>query len=188
MFSSLYQSLETRSLKLPEGTVVPNNEITLPHVFVGDEAYPLTTYLMKPYCRRTLDKSQAIFNYRLSSARRVVECAFDICASKWRILEKATETKVDTGVGTVKCIALLRNIIIDVEGLHDSSSNHCGSLDANDGTQFKKNPENVNLLPPQPNKRETYFVNISTVQLVLYCCKRKLLEMRSNSKPSLYTI
>jgi hypothetical protein len=98
---------------------VPNSEITLPHVFVGGEAYPLTTYLMKPYCRRTLDKSQAIFNYRLSRARRAVECAFDICASKWRILDKTTETKVDTGVGTVKCIALLHSIIIDVEVLHD---------------------------------------------------------------------
>jgi hypothetical protein len=40
-----------------------NSEITLPHVFVGGEAYPLTTCLMKPYSRRTLDKSKAIFNY-----------------------------------------------------------------------------------------------------------------------------
>jgi hypothetical protein len=87
-------------LKLPEGAVVPNSEITVPDVFVGDEAYPLTTYLMKTYCRRTLDKSQAIFKYRLSCARCVVECAFDICASKWRILDKAIETKVDTRVET----------------------------------------------------------------------------------------
>jgi hypothetical protein len=33
-------------MKLPENTVVPNSEITLPHVLVGDEAYPLTTYLL----------------------------------------------------------------------------------------------------------------------------------------------
>jgi hypothetical protein len=58
-YSALYQGSETRSLKLPEGTVVPNSEITLPHVFVGDEAYLLTTYLMKPYSRRTLDESKA---------------------------------------------------------------------------------------------------------------------------------
>jgi hypothetical protein len=53
-------------------------------------------------------------------------------------LDKAIETKVDTGVGIVKCIALLHNIIIDVEGLHHSSSNDIGSLDAKDGTQFQK--------------------------------------------------
>ena len=38
----------------------------------------------------------------------------------------------------MKCIALLHSIIIDVEGLHDSSSNDCHSLDANGGTQLKK--------------------------------------------------
>ena len=68
----------------------------------------------------------------------MVECAFGICASKWRILDKAIETKLDTAVETVKCIALLHNIIIDVEGLQDLSSKDCGSLDANDGNQFKK--------------------------------------------------
>ena len=61
-YSALYQSLEIQSLKLPEDTVLPNSEITLPYVFVGDEAYPLTTYLMKPYSRRTLDRSKAVFN------------------------------------------------------------------------------------------------------------------------------
>jgi hypothetical protein len=29
-------------------------------------------------------------------------------------------------------------IITDADGLHDLSSNDCGSLGANDGTQFKK--------------------------------------------------
>jgi len=45
-YSALYQSLETRSLKLSEDTVLPNSAITLPYVFVGDEAYTLTTYLI----------------------------------------------------------------------------------------------------------------------------------------------
>ena len=123
---------------MPEDTVLLHSKVTLPHIFVGDKAYPLTTYLMKLYSRRTLDKSKAIFNYRLSRARRVVESAFGICASKWRILGKVIETKVDTGVENVTCIALLHSIIINVEGLYDSSSNDCGNLDANDGTQLKK--------------------------------------------------
>jgi len=43
----------------------------------------------------------------------------------------------------------------------------------------------ITLSPLLPNKLETYFVNISTVQLVLYRGKRKLLETCSNSKSSL---
>jgi len=106
---------------LPEDIVLPNSEITLPNVFVGDEAYLVTTYFMKSFSRRTLERSKAVFNYRLSRARRVVECAFGICASKWRILDKAIETKVDTALEIVKCVALLHDIIVYVEGLHDLS-------------------------------------------------------------------
>ena len=57
----------------------------------------------------------------------VLESAFGICASKWSILDKATETKLDTGVEIVKCISLLHNIIIDFEGyfcLHSLWSQH----------------------------------------------------------------
>ena len=43
-----------------------------------------------------------------------------------------------------------------------------------------KNPGYITLLPLLGNKRETYFVNFSTYQLVLYCAKRKLLEMCIN--------
>jgi hypothetical protein len=128
--------LKTQSLKLHEVTVLPNSEIILPQIFVGDKAYPLTTHLMKPYSRTTLDRSKAIFNYKLSHVRHVVESAFDICSSKWRILDKAIDTKVDTGVGIVNCIALLHNIIIDIDGLHDFSSKNCGSVDVNGGTQL----------------------------------------------------
>jgi len=38
----------------------------------------------------------------------------------------------------VKCIDSLHNIITDIEGLPDLSSNDCCSLGAIDGTQFKK--------------------------------------------------
>jgi hypothetical protein len=44
--SVLYQSLEARSLQVPEDTVLPHSEITLLYVFVGDEAYLLTTYII----------------------------------------------------------------------------------------------------------------------------------------------
>ena len=78
--SAVCQSLETRSLQLPEDIDLPLSEITLHHIFVGDETYPITTHIMKPYSRRTLDRSKAIFNCRLSRARQVVEYAFGIFA------------------------------------------------------------------------------------------------------------
>jgi hypothetical protein len=114
--SALFQILETRSLQVPEDKVLLHCEIILTHILVGDEVYLLTTYLIWPYSRRKLDTSKAIFNYRLSRARRVVESAFGICASKWRILDKSLEKKLDTDVEIVKCVSLLHNIIKEFEG------------------------------------------------------------------------
>ena len=186
--SALYQSLETRNLQLPEDTVLPLAELALPQIFVGDEAYLRTTYIMKPYSRRTLDRSKAIFNYRPSRARRVVKCAFGICSSKWRILDKSIETKVDTVVETVKCTALLHNIIIDFEDLHDFSSIDCGSLDANGGTQFKKCRMHNSVSASVKQTRDLLCEFFHSPADSVPWPDRKLLETGRNSKSSLHCV
>ena len=56
--SSLYRSLETRSLQLPENIVLPLSETALPHVFVGDEACRLTAYLSKRKAEHQIEGKQ----------------------------------------------------------------------------------------------------------------------------------
>jgi len=41
---------------------------------------------------------------------------FGILIAKWRLLNKAVESNVSKAEGTVRCICLLHNIIIDLEG------------------------------------------------------------------------
>ena len=53
----------------------------IPHVIVADEAFPLLPTLMRPYPKTiptTLPKEEAVFIYRLSHARIVVENTFGI--------------------------------------------------------------------------------------------------------------
>ena len=65
-------SLEEGTLNIPSPERI-DNETLYPYVVVGDEAFSLKTYLMKPYPRAALDIKERIFNYRLSRARRIIE-------------------------------------------------------------------------------------------------------------------
>ena len=53
-------------------------------VFVGDDAFPLSTRCMKPYSKRALSDGERIFNYRLSRFHRVSENAFGIWINRFR--------------------------------------------------------------------------------------------------------
>lgn len=117
--SDLYQLLEKGKLNVPPDTPLPDRELSLdmPHVFVGDEAYPLMRNLLRPYPRSQLDPEKEYFNARLSRARKCIECAFGIMTAKWRILWKPIETNAEFADEIVKAICILHNVIIDHEGL-----------------------------------------------------------------------
>nr|CAH7735736.1 unnamed protein product [Callosobruchus chinensis] len=113
----LRKAVESGSIVLPEETNLPGSTILAPYVFLGDEAFPLTEYLMRPFPRGQLQEGEEndMFNYRLCRARMVVECSFGAIASKFRILQKAIETNVENAVHIVKAITLLHNIIKDLK-------------------------------------------------------------------------
>jgi len=58
---------ENGTLGLPPPSLLPYSETKSPAYFVGDQAFPLKTYLMKPYPGRNtglLDEFHRVFNYR----------------------------------------------------------------------------------------------------------------------------
>ncbi|KAG9267065.1 hypothetical protein AMEX_G19742 [Astyanax mexicanus] len=83
--SDLRVAMDRGLLHAPPEEPLPNSNITMPYMFIGDEAYPLRPDLMKPYPFRSMNKDQRIYNYRLSRARRVVENAFGILANRFRV-------------------------------------------------------------------------------------------------------
>ena len=97
--SSFSRALATNSLNIPERGI-----------FLGDDAFPLKTNILKPFARYApLTQSQLIFNYRLSRARRVVENTFGILVSKFRIFGKLIPLSVNTTKQVVKTICVLHN-------------------------------------------------------------------------------
>lgn len=86
---------------------------SMPHVFVGDEAFPLMQNLMRPFPKRSIrDRHDVkVFNYRLSRARQTVECAFGLLATRFRVFRKPFEIKVDTVDRVVKAACVLHNYL-----------------------------------------------------------------------------
>ncbi|XP_063365980.1 uncharacterized protein LOC134654469 [Cydia amplana] len=95
---------------------LPGSNVKLPYVLVGDEAYPLKTYLMRPYPSTNLNTEKRIFNKRLSRARVTIENAFGILSNKWR-----TNTKHAKLIIKVAC--LLHNIVRSRDGNSDRDFN-----------------------------------------------------------------
>ena len=69
--SSLSNALSLNTLNIP----LSDTE-SLPYVVVADDAFPLKTYMMKPYAFKNLCTEKRVFNYHLSRARYAVENAF----------------------------------------------------------------------------------------------------------------
>lgn len=133
--SSLYPVLENGTL-LPEGGIL-----------VGDDAFPLKTYLLKRYPNVTTT-AEKTYNYRFSRARRIVENGFGILASRFRVLGKPIQLQEETIIKIIRTTCVLHNWL-------RKSSPHIytppGSVDYEDITNFTVNlgtwRSEINALP-----------------------------------------
>jgi hypothetical protein len=115
--TSFWKLLEKDSLNIPSskylnGTVQPN----VPYVILGDEAFAQRNNLLRPFSGTHLDMKKRVFNYRLSRARRYVECAFGILTNKWRIYHRPINVFPDFAVDVVKACTVPHNIVREKDG------------------------------------------------------------------------
>ncbi|XP_067647864.1 uncharacterized protein [Eurosta solidaginis] len=97
----LSSALADNTLNFPPPRPLPLEIAEMPFVIVADDAFPIKTYLMKPFCYREQVMSHKIFNYRLSRARNVIENVFGICASGFRILRRPMDVKPEHAKKTI---------------------------------------------------------------------------------------
>ncbi|XP_065645435.1 uncharacterized protein LOC136075918 [Hydra vulgaris] len=64
-------AFESNLLHIPEPKMPNGSNVKLPYVLIGDEAFPLKNYLMKPYPKEIVSLKERIYNYRLSRAHRI---------------------------------------------------------------------------------------------------------------------
>ena len=86
--SDIGKSFFKKEMNLPESENIESLTTygLVPYYLVGDDAFPLQQWLMKPYPGQGIEETQTIFNYPLSRARRVIENAFGILSARGEYL------------------------------------------------------------------------------------------------------
>lgn len=111
--SIMGQRFQNKQMDLPPSCPLSNHSnVSVPYMLVADAAFQLNEYTLRPYPSNKLNRSRKIFNYRLSRARRVVENAFGIMVSKWRIYRKPINAPLKTCESIVKATVYLHNFLL----------------------------------------------------------------------------
>lgn len=125
---TLHDAIAQKRVGFPEHSFLPSDDTPIPFHIVADDAFALKTWLMKPYSHQSQVYEEKIFSYRLSRARRVVENAFGLLQSRFRVfgttmLQRPAVVKIVTMCGCV-----MHNLILD-----RYSNFHPQEVDCEDG-------------------------------------------------------
>ena len=110
--TSFYKKLINNELGFPQESRLPGQDKPMPYVLVADDAFPLLNTILKPFSGHQLKGStQRLFNYRVSRARIVVENAFGILASVFRVLQKPMLLQEQNAISVVLACTYLHNFL-----------------------------------------------------------------------------
>ena len=105
--STLFHQAEAGTLLPPQPRVI--NGVDVPLLILGDPAYPLLPWLMKPYVHHgSISDRQKMYCH--SRARMVVENTFGRLKARWRCLLKQNDTATDDVPVLVMACCVLHNI------------------------------------------------------------------------------
>jgi len=128
--SAFGKMLYSQQLQIPDPVALPLTENNIqPFVFVADEAFGLHANLLRPFPGRGLNNTRRVFNYRLSRARRTVECAFGVLANKWRVLHTTILVEPKFCDDIIKACCVLHNFVRKRDGYNYDEETDVHNLD-----------------------------------------------------------
>ena len=107
--SSIYKKITEQNL-LPDKNITVNG-VSIPLYLIGDSAYSLQSWLIKPFTHDTaLTSQQKTFNYHLCRVHIVVENAYGRLKARWHKLTKRNDMCIDNIPTLVTCACILHNV------------------------------------------------------------------------------
>lgn len=152
-----YKRLLKNELGLPPPCPLPGTNSNVPYVFLGDSAFGLNKHFMKPYPLKNISHEEHIYNYRLSRARRVVENAFGILASRFRVFHTTISISVEKVDIIILACCVLHNFLLKKNTRYVAES----SFDREDTDSCALHPGEWREMTPmvsisQSNSRDRY--------------------------------
>ena len=130
--SALYRRCNSKEWLQGDSLRVNNTNLSI--FLIGDSAYPLLPWLIKPFSTSpSLSLQQKTFNYRICRGRVVVELAFGRLKARWRRLLKRNDMLVTNVPNVIAACCTLHNIcevhgdVFDEEWLEDCESDEDGT-------------------------------------------------------------
>jgi len=122
------------------------NSTDVPVFVIGDSAYPLLPWVMKPFTQPNVDTAQKrTYNYRICRGRIVVEIAFGRLKARWRRLIKRNDMVVRK----------VPNVIAAACVLHNMCEIHGNTFDESWITTENDNPETESMDVPSTTTGST---------------------------------
>ena len=116
----LKMKIDDDSIGFPDPAPIAQGGQDVPYFILADDVFSLKTWLMKPYGRTMLTRGEKIANYRISRSRRVVENAFGILVSRFKVMMTTIELPTETVRDVVLTCVVLHNIFrSQYQGQHD---------------------------------------------------------------------
>jgi len=155
----------SKAFKFPPPGPLPGTQTVLPYVVLGDEAFKLTTTLMRPYPhdQAKADTDKAIYNYRHCLARRTCENAFGILCQYFRIFFTPIAVDPDTTVLIVLAACIVYNFLRE-----ERSSSSCDET----LSDVMDLPRNIQPLPRRKGNADFEAYNVRN-QFRKYFCSRE---------------
>lgn len=160
--SMFYKKMMKNALNIPDPKPISTlNTEPMPHVIVGDEAFGLSENIMRPYGGKNLTVTKKVFNYRLSRARRYIECTFGILSNKWRIFHRPLNVKLDLAQNIIKSCCILHNFVRVRDGYRYDDTLTVQGLENIENTNMTRGSQTAQTVR---DKYANYFVTDGEVE------------------------